>query len=60
VHADTFPQGFAQGHRPTVFLEQISKCFVGEVLEAPVGLKRETVERMPGFGVELDATSDGP
>jgi hypothetical protein len=60
VHADTFPQGIAQGHRSSVFLEQISKRFVSELLEAPAGLKREAVERMPGFGVELDATSDGP
>ena len=39
---------------------KIAKRFVSELLEAPAGLKREAVERMPGFGVELDAASDGP
>ena len=49
------PSALQKGFRAVVLLQKIRRSLISEFLEAPLKVACESLERKPGFVIELDA-----
>jgi hypothetical protein len=59
MHTYAFPECIAQRDGAAMFLQEITKGFVGKLVDLFAAIERQMVQGVPKLGMELDAAADG-